>query len=439
MRNAHLAAVDREIDNQAERELSRRWSPDHWPQHERNMARAFGADDPGQILLLVQDRHALVYRSAHWPLGLDPGRLPWPPTSGDPGPDPPSPDIRPRAHLPALVTRLLVVDGRQWRLGLAATPDDRLAIGVDLALVEAGMADLRAAFLLATPLALLCIGLGAWFLSGRTLAPIRRLTTTMAGLTAQGLDQRLPLGHEDREFHQLIAVFNGMLERLERSFQQASRFSGDAAHELKTPLAILQGQIEQAMAQAESGSPIQICLGAILDEVQHLGAILRKLLVLSLADAGRLRLSLTTFDLSQALEELLEDSRMIAPDLEIRSAIAPGLTVAADVELLRQVLNNLLGNAIKYNLPHGWIRVDAARRNERIEVSIANASDGIAVTDREHLFERFYRADSARHRRIDGVGLGLSLAREIARAHGGDVVLAENREGAVWMRLSLPA
>ncbi len=228
-----------------------------------------------------------------------------------------------------------------------------------------------------------------------------------------------------------------MLERLERSFLQASRFSADAAHELKTPLAILQGQIEQAMAQCEAGSPVQARLTGILDEVQRLGTISRKLLLLSLADAGRLRLHIIPFDLSQALEDLVEDAQMLAPELEVSGSIAPGLTVGADAALLRQVLHNLLGNAIKYNLPNGWIRITTARQNGRVEISIANASTGIPAADHERIFERFYRADPSHNRQVEGVGLGLSLSREITRAHGGDLTLAKSADGEVRFVVNL--
>lgn len=157
------------------------------------------------------------------------------------------------------------------------------------------MAGLRAAFSLAALPALGFIGIGAWLLSGRALAPVEKLSDAMQTVGAQGLDRRIPFDGEDREFRRLIEAFNSMLERLERSFAQASRFSADAAHELKTPLAILQGQLERAIAEAESGSPLQKNLADILDEVQRLSVISRKLLLLSLADAGRPRARLRAF------------------------------------------------------------------------------------------------------------------------------------------------
>jgi signal transduction histidine kinase len=247
---------------------------------------------------------------------------------------------------------------------------------------------------------------------------------------------------EDQEFAELIQVFNRMLERLERSFQQAQRFSADAAHELKTPLAIVQGQLERAMAQAGDGSPLQSSLSSVLDEVRRLSTISRKLLILSQADAGRLRVHTEPFDMSAALQDLLEDTRMLAPHLLVSGEIQPGLWVQADASLLRQVLHNLISNAIKYNAHSaehpGWIRINTARWAKQLEVVVSNASNGIAVPDRDRIFQRFYRVDSAHSRAVEGVGLGLSVSREIARAHGGDLTLKADRSEEVQFSLLMP-
>lgn len=267
---------------------------------------------------------------------------------------------------------------------------------------------------------------------------IQRLTSTIRRVTAQGLDQRIPTGPEDRDFAELIAVFNEMLERLERSFHQASRFSGDAAHELQTPLAILQGQIEQAINRAEAGSPMQITLSGILDEVRRLSGISKKLLLLAQADAGRLRLHRRPFDLSAAVQDLVEDARMLAPQLHIHDDIAPGITLKSDADLLRQALLNLVSNAIKYNVEGGWIRLELEPSGEQISFRIRNAARGIGRDERGRIFDRFYRADPARSRNIEGTGLGLSLAREIARAHGGDLILEESAVGQACFCMTMP-
>jgi signal transduction histidine kinase len=177
--------------------------------------------------------------------------------------------------------------------------------------------------------------------------PVNKLNAATQRVTADDLRKRIPVQGEDQVFAELIQVFNRMLERLERSFQQAQRFSADAAHELKTPPAIRQGQLERAMAQAGDGSPLQASLSSVLDEVRRLSTISRKLLIRSQADAGRLRVHAEPFDMNTALQDLLEDTRMLAPHLQVSDEVQTGLWVEGDASLLRQILHNLISNAIK--------------------------------------------------------------------------------------------
>ena len=129
---------------------------------------------------------------------------------------------------------------------------------------------------------------------------------------------------------------------------------------------------------------------------------------------------------------------MLAPGLGVSCDVPTGLVAHADANLLGQILRNLLGNAIKYNVEGGWIRIAAAAQDGGVAVTISNPSAGVAEDERERLFERFYRADSAHGRRIDGVGLGLALSRELARAHGGDLTLEVDAANVVHLRMRLP-
>jgi signal transduction histidine kinase len=355
-----------------------------------------------------------------------------------PPPDSANPGKPARGPGPAVTLLQREAEGNTWRLALAHIDIARLAIAVNAKAIEADMRGTRNAFLLSLPLALLLTGLASWAFAKRALAPIDKLTRATRGVTASGLGQRIPASGEDREFVALIEVFNRMLGRLERSFQQAHRFTADAAHELKTPLAIVQGQLERTIHQVADGSPMQTALSSILDEVRRLSVISRKLLMLSQADAGHLAVMREPVDLSGVLEELLEDTRMLAPHLQVDADIAPGLLIQADASLLRQVLHNLISNAIKYNVPGGWIRIKSAGWKQSVEVLVSNASTGITTANRARLFERFFRAEQAHSRAVEGVGLGLSVSREIARAHGGDLTLQGESAGAVEFALVLP-
>jgi heavy metal sensor kinase len=344
-----------------------------------------------------------------------------------------------RRQMPPVSTLLeRKIGDQKWHVVLARSDRARAALAINLRMLDSEMASVRNAFFIAIPMALLFIGMGGWVLSGQILRPLKKLTVAARRVTAEGLDKRISPASEDHEFVELIEVFNRMLGRLERSFKQSQRFSADAAHELKTPLAILQGQLERAINNAEAGSPSQAELSGILDEVQRLATISRKLLLLSQADAGRLAVHRESFALSEFLLSLVEDVQMLAPGLNVAAKISQEILIEADASLLKQLLHNLVSNAIKYNIEQGWIRIAAEARGDRVEIVVSNPCNGIAPHQREHMFERFYRADTAHSRKVEGVGLGLALSREIARAHQGELSFDIDDEDTVRFRLILP-
>lgn len=325
-----------------------------------------------------------------------------------------------------------------WRIATVSLPFRQIAIAVSLQSINQEMQAISQIFGIAIPGTLSLVLIGAWWLSETALTPVKQLTQTMQQIAVASLDRRVAAGTTDIEFQELIEVFNQMLERLERSFKQASRFSADAAHELKTPLAILQGELEQALQQATPGSQLQQTLGSLLDEVRRLSTIVRKLLLLSLADAGQIKIHKAAVNLSQLLAVMLEDVELLSPHLKVEASIKPNLTVEGDRDLLNQVLQNLMSNALKYNLPQGWLKLHTQRQEKWVEVRISNASPPIPQGDRDRLFDRFYRGDPARNRQVEGLGLGLSLCQEIVRVHNGSLKL-ETGKGQTTLILKLTA
>jgi signal transduction histidine kinase len=321
----------------------------------------------------------------------------------------------------------LRADRRIWRVGRMGNDDLTLVIGLSADATEAELRQLRNAAAIALPAALSLIGLGGWFVAGRALRPLQRIAETASLVTARGLDKRVPDLGGDPEITRLVAMLNDMMDRLEAGFHQATRFSADASHELKTPLAIMRGEIEQAIAMATPGSPEQRTLNSLLEEAHRLGGIVRSLLLLSRADAGSLVTTYEAVDLTGLVGELVEDAAASAETsgIRIQSAIAPGILVSGDASLLRTAIVNLLGNAIKHNQPEGIVRVDLTEKNNAAYVEIANSGPSIAAEEREAIFDRFSRGRAARDAAREGTGLGLSLAREIITAHGGALVLAD--------------
>jgi heavy metal sensor kinase len=421
------------------------------------LAFIFGEDHRDQVILMVKnaDDGDILYTSPGWPQDFDPATLDCtlavdPKISrvaSDPGGDGdlrigrgrggPGRGLGPGGgggqvsftKIPKFQT--ISTEAGQWRLGMLGTADTTLIIGLNSAQTRAELDHLRNAFLVALPLALSLVGVGGWLVAGRAVRPMRVIASTAEQVTARGLSQRIPLSSEDTEIARVILVLNRMMDRLENSFQQATRFSADASHELKTPLAIMQGELENALQEACPGSKEQQVFSGLLEETQRLKTITRGLLLLASADSGQLKPAEEILDLTCMLEGIIEDMRVLAAEtrLDFEVKLAPQIHVRADPVLLRTALLNLFVNAVKYNEPGGKILVDLESRENHAVLTIGNSGPGIPADDQTRIFTRFHRVDRARQRQVDGVGLGLSLAREIVRAHGGELELQTSQSG----------
>jgi two-component system, OmpR family, heavy metal sensor histidine kinase CusS len=363
------------------------------------------------------------------PPGLD--QRPRPQPAGDPQ-DKPAPRIK-KPYFATIQTPSGI-----WRTGIMGSERITMMVGANMAEYYADAGRYRRALLGAIPAALLFLAAGGWLISQRALKPVALITRTAEKITARALDQRVPRVDSDKELTHLVEVINGMLDRLEKSFGQAVRFSADAAHELQTPLTILQGELDAAVQHAPMGSEEQQRASGLLEEVQRLKSIVQKLLILARADAGRLNLQLETTDLSALIEEAAEDACVIGPNLTIEKEITRGVLIKADRDLLGQAINNLVSNAVKYNQPNGVIRFRLSVAGNGAAFTIANTSAPIPGKDRARIFDRFYRVDQSRSKALAGTGLGLSLAREIVLAHGGRLSLDPAVNSLVSFTMTLP-
>lgn len=446
-----LARVDREIRNLGTPQLERVVGGDHWVRFESALGFVAGTNAAPSFILWVKNDERVMHKSSHWPTEIDPESFPElveyespdGPKPGEPLPPPPrrSEQISPKnpalpRKLPHFYTR--AGGGRTWRIGVMGTPYSTLIIGADLNEFTTGMQELRKAYLAAIPVVLLLVSAGAWLIASRALRPVTALTQTVEGITASGLDQRLTTHAHEAEFARLVTVFNEMMDRLEKSFNQANRFSADASHELKTPLTILQGELENALQKAPDGSEQQRFYSTLLEEIQRLKSITQKLLFLSQADSGMLNLDLHRIDLGCLVEAILEDAQILAAGLIIESKTAGGVMIHADADLLHQALQNLVNNAIKYNQAGGRIVIELERENGHAVIRVANTGVQIGETEQVKVFERFYRAEHSHSRNIDGVGLGLSLAQEIVRAHQGSLLLKSSTKNWTVFEIQIP-
>ena len=451
IRRAGLGRVDRHLYALVDGQLRRPLPAEHWARFDESLSALYGENARRRFLIRTLDREGRpIYTSPGWPTTLALDTLLLPARADDPRDRLPPPPPRPprlgeeppprRLHVTPPRFLTLRADGRNWRFAVMRNPNVTLFVGTDMADLQAELRRFQLIFAAGVPLGLLLLASGGWLLAVKALRPVKILTDVAAGMTAKGLGQRVHTPDADREFQALIDVINGMLDRLEKSFGQAARFSADAAHELKTPLTILQGQLNQALHKTPDGSDEQRAVASLLEEVLRLKSIVRKLLLLAQSDSGQMRLSLEQVDLNQELESVCGDTALSAPGLTLRKDLAPAVGLLADPDLLRHILHNLFNNAVKYNCEGGVIECCLRQEAERVVLTLANTTPDGMCLERERLFDRFYRGDPSRGRQVDGSGLGLSLAREISRAHGGDLTVdcGETRKGWIAFRLILP-
>ncbi|MBN2704371.1 MAG: hypothetical protein JXR23_09190 [Pontiellaceae bacterium] len=322
-----------------------------------------------------------------------------------------------------------------WRTGILRNQNATIFAAMDMNSFNEKINRFRNAFLIFGSLGLALLGVAGWFLAGRAMKPIAVIAQTTEGITAKGLNQRIPQVGKDVELVHLVTVANNMLDRLEKSYLQAIRFSADAAHELQTPLAILQGELDNALQSAEIGSDEQQRCGTLLEELRNLKSVVQKLLILSHADEGRLKLNLEPVDLGELIHDAAEDLEIMAPELTTTINAPEKLIIQADRALVNQIIRNMTSNAAKYTTPKGTVAFNLTTEGKTVQFTLSNSATPIPEEDRPLLFDRFHRVEKSRT--TAGSGLGLSLAREIARAHGGDLVLDPAMEETVSFTLTL--
>jgi len=331
-----------------------------------------------------------------------------------------------------------VIDGQAVRLAEFRQNGLRLRVGADLAEIDQIGRDIVFGMFMAIPTVLIVTYLGARWVARRAIAPVEAIRQAAAEITPQRLDKRLPTPLSNDEIAGLIEVLNATFERLQRSFEQSKRFSMDASHQLKTPIAVLRAGIEEILTDPQTPPKQAERADALLHQIHQLTSISENLLLLARADAGRLQLRPEDFDLREVLEGVLADARALAGPLhlDVQAELPPSLPVRADRGSVGLIAQSLFENAVKYNRPGGVLRVRAELGEEWAEVFVANHAEPIPPAQQAHIFERFFRAGSAGQ--VRGHGLGLSIARELAMAHGGDVTL--ERSDAEWteFRLRLP-
>jgi signal transduction histidine kinase len=319
---------------------------------------------------------------------------------------------------------------KRLRIGVFTRNGTTLLLATSLHRAEDSVGDLLGAYLLALPLVLLLAAGGSWWIARRALRPILKITRAAKSITADRLGERLSAPDTTDEIGEHIQVLNGMFDRLQRSFEQANRFTADAAHELRTPLTIMRGQIEEALRSGRFKLEQERFLVGLLEETTGLQKISDNLLLLARFDTGKNTLQLTPLDFSALIREAGEDAELLAAPkrISIRAQIAPSIHVNGDRVMLRRVALNLIDNAVKFNREGGEVSMVLRPVDGTAVFSVGNTGPGISAERQGALFERFFRIGADRNRDTGGSGLGLSLCREIVNAHGGRIELSRSKE-----------
>ena len=283
-------------------------------------------------------------------------------------------------------------------------------------------------------------------ISYAALRPFKNIQKLFAKIDIKDPHSRSHLQAEGayRELTSFINYFNELIDRSRLSYQQANRFSSDASHELKTPLTIVRGHLQRLINKSKDGSDDQIQLSLVMDEVERLISITIKLLMLSQADAGRLATLKETIHFNNLVDHLVEDYSNYRPDIEIIKTLQKNIELIADKDLITQLMLNLFSNAFKYNFSGGKVIFDASCNATHLTFTISNTTHLSAAGLDERVFERFYRYLESHNDASNpqqGSGLGLSLCREIAKAHGGDLEIGPvvNQTVTFSCRLALKA
>jgi heavy metal sensor kinase len=307
--------------------------------------------------------------------------------------------------------------------------------------IESVLRGLQLTFALGLPLIVALAISGGYVLMRRALRPVDEIRQKAAQITSRNLSERLPVVRTGDELERLATDLNRMIARLEESFQQINRFSADASHELRTPLTVLQGELE-SMAQSRSNIPPEIrdTIGSALEETQRLTKIVENLLAISRLEAGEARKQLERLDFAELARSTAEQMRLLAEEKQIHLDCngAERVEVDADPARLKQVVVNLLDNAIKYTPEKGKVSVCVTKQDSRAVLEVTDTGIGISADDLPHIFDRFYRADKARSREMGGTGLGLSIVRSICLAHNGQVRVASTEGQGSVFHVELP-
>ena len=351
-------------------------------------------------------------------------------------PSPPAAESFRKLELPG--NRALIVAALDFKS--PGNPDYLVEFGQLLDPVETMLNHLFLQLLLGLPLAVVIIAAGGYLLVRRALTPVEQITRAAERITQHNLSGRLPVTRTGDELERLSVSLNRMIARLDDAFQYSKRFVADASHELRTPLTVLRGELENLATDPRVDAEWRERGASLLEEAVHLSKIVEQLFLLSRLDAGEAQAEWTRFDLSELARTTADQMSLLAEDkgIAITCTAPQPAPVEGDRVRLKQVIVNLLDNAIKYTPNQGAIRLNVGAMNGHAVLEVADDGVGIPPAALPHVFERFYRVDQTRTDDSESAGLGLSIVKSICSAHGAEVEAQSTIGQGSCFRVRLP-
>ena len=295
------------------------------------------------------------------------------------------------------------------------------------------------ATLVGLPVLLLVVALGAWLIARTALSPLRHFNRLAASIGTQSLSHRVSLAELPTELAELAREFNGMLERIDDGYRRLQAFSGDLAHEMRTPVATLLGRTQVALSQARRVADLQEVLEGNVEELERLARLISDMLFIAQADHKENPLQFEPIELALETQRVVDYLSLIAEERGLRLEVSGMATVSADHLLVQRAITNLVANAIRHAYANTTISVVIAAEEGSATLAVSNQGEGIAAIHLTRIFDRFYRIDAGRARLDGGTGLGLAIVRSIMSAHGGLATARSQPGGETTFSLIFPA
>jgi heavy metal sensor kinase len=311
--------------------------------------------------------------------------------------------------------------------------------GAPMQPIEKVLAQMLVMLVMGLPLVVLAAAGGGYLLVGRALAPVLGIAQSAERITLHDLNEQLPLTRTGDELEQLSLALNRMIIRLREAFDQNRRFLGDASHELRTPLTALRAELESIVQEARLPE-MRDRVGSALEEVNRLAKIVETLFAISRLEAGEAQQERARFDLARLVGSTADQMALLAEDkgISVQCDLEQDVTVEGDQSRIKQVVVNLLDNAIKYTPAGGCVKLRVHGREGEATLEVSDTGIGIPPVALPHVFERFFRVDAARSREVDGAGLGLAIVKSICGAHGGRVEVESGANRGSTFKVKLP-